>query len=208
MLLINSLPAIKTAALKCHLYKRHLSTDSINQSDSNLSNMGKTKELSKDVRDKIIDLHKAGMGYRTFSKTLGEKETTVGAIVRKWKKYKMTVNRPRSGAPCKISPGGVSLIMRKHDNNPKHTAKATKEWLKKKHIKVMELPSQSPDLNPIQNLWRELKVRVAKRQPQNLNDLEMICKEEWTNIPPDMSANLIINYKKRLTAVLANKDKN
>ncbi|KAI4892574.1 hypothetical protein NFI96_024738 [Prochilodus magdalenae] len=42
--------------------------------------MGKTKELSTDVRDKIIDLHKAGMGYRTLSKTLGEKETTVGAI--------------------------------------------------------------------------------------------------------------------------------
>ena len=83
--------------------------------------MGKTKELSKDVRDKIIDLHKAGMGYRTLSKTLGEKETTVGAIVRKWKKYKMTVNRPRSGAPCKISPGGVSLIMRKVRNQPKTT---------------------------------------------------------------------------------------
>ncbi|KAI4904917.1 hypothetical protein NFI96_033159, partial [Prochilodus magdalenae] len=61
---------------------------SINHSDSNLSNMGKTKELSKDVRDKIMDLHKAGMGYKTLSKTLGEKETTVGAIVRKWKKYK------------------------------------------------------------------------------------------------------------------------
>ena len=32
-----------------------------------------------------------------------------------------------------------------HDNDPKHTAKATKEWLKKKHIKVLEWPSQSPD---------------------------------------------------------------
>ena len=35
-----------------------------------------------------------------------------------------------------------------HDNDAKHTTKATKEWLKKKHIKVVEWPSQSPDLNP------------------------------------------------------------
>ncbi len=52
-------------------------------------------------------------------------------------------------------------------------------WLKKKHIKVLEWPSQSPDLNHIENLGRELKVRDAKRQPQNLNGLERICKEEW-----------------------------
>lgn len=75
--------------------------------------MGKTKELSKDVRDKIVDLHKAGMGYKTMSKKLGEKETTVGTILLKWKKYKITVNRPCSRSLCKISPCGVRMILRK-----------------------------------------------------------------------------------------------
>ncbi len=46
--------------------------------------MAKTKELSKDVRDKIVDLHKAGMGYMTIAKQLGEKVTTVGAIASKF----------------------------------------------------------------------------------------------------------------------------
>ena len=69
--------------------------------------MGKTKELSKDIRDKIVDLHKAGMGYKKISKQLGETLTTVGAIIRKCKKHKVTANLPWSGAPHKISPRGI-----------------------------------------------------------------------------------------------------
>ncbi len=57
----------------CYLYKRHLSKEAINQSDSKLSTMAKTKELSKDVRDKIVDHHKAGMGNKTIAKQLGKK---------------------------------------------------------------------------------------------------------------------------------------
>ncbi len=81
--------------------------------------MAKTKELYKDVRDKIVDPHKAGMGYKTIAKQLVEKVTTVGVIIHKWKKHKITVNLPRTGAPYKISPRGVSVIMRTVRNQPR-----------------------------------------------------------------------------------------
>ncbi|KAI5094276.1 hypothetical protein C0J45_16000, partial [Silurus meridionalis] len=75
--------------------------------------MAKTKELSK-----FVDLQKAGMDYKTIAKQLGKKVTTVGEIIRKWKKHKITVHLPQSGSPCKISPHGVPMIMRMVRNQP------------------------------------------------------------------------------------------
>uniref|UniRef100_A0A8C7I1R1 Inositol hexakisphosphate and diphosphoinositol-pentakisphosphate kinase n=1 Tax=Oncorhynchus kisutch TaxID=8019 RepID=A0A8C7I1R1_ONCKI len=48
----------------------------------------------------------------------------------------------------------------------------------------MERPSQSPDLNPIVNLWSELRKCVRARRPANLTQLHQLCQEEWAKIHP------------------------
>ena len=91
------------------------------------------------------------------------------------------------------------------DNDPKHMAKKIKAWFQKKHVDVLDWPSQSPGLNPIENLWAELKRRVHDRQPQNLAELEAYCVEEWAQIPPETCRKYVVNYKSRLLQIIKNK---
>ena len=98
-----------------------------------------------------------------------------------------------------VDPGLGRRFSIQQENDPKHKSKSVTAWLKKK-----SLPSRSPDLNQIENLWKKLKIRIGRRQPKTLQQLEEVCVEEWNNIPTEVCANLVVNYRKRLVSVIKN----
>src|SRR6185312_9941219 len=76
-------------------------------------------------------------------------------------------------------------------------------WIAQKRIMVFSnWPSQSPDLNPIEHLWSELKQRRGK--PTNLHKLEKVLQEEWRKIPPETYTKLIESMPHRIEACIRN----
>lgn len=92
-----------------------------------------------------------------------------------------------------------------HDNDTKHTAKETKEWFEANGIEVMKWPPQSPDLNPIENVWNIIKQRLSKYNPNNLDELFLFIDKEWGNIDKKTISNLIRSMKNRCEKVIASK---
>ena len=98
-----------------------------------------------------------------------------GALVRM--ERKMDGAKYRKIQEEDLLPSARKLKLRRqftfqHDNEPKHTAEATLEWIRNKKINVLEWPSQSPDLNPIENLSHDLKIAVHQCSPRNFTEVE------------------------------------
>ncbi len=88
------------------------------------------------------------------------------------------------------------------DLAPAHTAKSTKSWLNDHGVTVLDWPANSPDLNPIENLWGIVKRKMRDTRPNNADDLKATVKETWASIPPQQCHKLITSMPRRIEAVI------
>ena len=95
--------------------------------------MGKSKEISQDLRNKIVGLHKSGSSLGAISKCLKVPSSSVKTRVRKYKHHGTTQPSYRSGRRCVLSPRDERTLMRKVKINPRTTAKDLVKMLEEPH---------------------------------------------------------------------------
>ncbi len=69
-----------------------------------------------------------------------------------------------------------------HDLAPAHTAKGTERWFNDHGVTVLDWPANSPDLNPIENLWDIVKRKMRDTRPNNTDDVKAAIRATWASL--------------------------
>uniref|UniRef100_A0AAZ3Q7D7 Transposase Tc1-like domain-containing protein n=1 Tax=Oncorhynchus tshawytscha TaxID=74940 RepID=A0AAZ3Q7D7_ONCTS len=121
--------------------------------------MGNSKEISQDLRKKMVDLHKSGSSLKAISKRLKVPRSSVQTIVRKYEYHGTTQPLYRSGRRRVLSPRDDRTLWRKVQIIPRTTAKD--------HVKMLEETGTKVSISTVKRvLYRHnLKERSAREKP-------------------------------------------
>ena len=99
----------------------------------------------------------------------------------------------------------TSIFM--HDGAPCHRAASVGRWLQQQSVRVLSpWPGNSPDLNPLENLWAILKTKVAERKPTSMTHLHDVIRDVWCReINQETCMKLVHSMPDRVRQVLKNR---
>ena len=112
----------------------------------------------------------------------------------------------RSGLFSTLDMHGLSIdqVYLQMDNDPKHTARDTREWMSRNNIDCLSCSSY---MNPIEHVWNYVNLRIRDRrdQPSNFLQLKQIIEEEWYAVPSSYIKSLCDSMPRRILALKAAK---
>jgi hypothetical protein len=92
----------------------------------------------------------------------------------------------------------LQCIVFQHDGAPCHQARKVREWLHSHDVTVLDWPGQSP---AIENLWCQMKRKVATCQPTSLSHLKEVITQVWNDsVSPEECRKLAESMPRRIEA--------
>ena len=119
-------------------------------------------------------------------------------------KYRVVLEEDLLPSAQMLYPNSDDWIFQQ-DNAPCHTAKSVKSWMEEKNIRILTWPAQSPDINPIENLWNTMKRKMENHKPSNKAELFDFLRLEWETITQDECERLVESIPSRIRAVIKNR---
>jgi hypothetical protein len=89
------------------------------------------------------------------------------------------------------------------DNARPHSARLTQQFLVENGVRTLEWPANSPDLNPIENLWADVATRIrAHGSPRTREELREWVFFEWQATPVEKVRALFRSLPRRIEKVI------
>lgn len=89
------------------------------------------------------------------------------------------------------------------DNDPKHTSRATKAWFEENAVQWWPTPPESPDLNPIENVWHQMKEHIRKKvKPTSKEQLVKGIGDAWGLLTQELCNRYINHLNKVIPKVI------
>ena len=105
----------------------------------------------------------------------------------------------------KMLPDAARLIGNRfvfqQDNASIHTARTVRQWFLNNDVTVLDWPPRSPDANPIENLWHQLKTSVSAAQPKTSDELWAALQTAWESIPQENVKKLVESLPRQVQAI-------
>ena len=114
--------------------------------------------------------------------------------------YTDTMQRFMKPCALRFWPSGAWFYLQ--DNAAYHRSLGSRAWFHNNGVDLVALPPHSPDLNPIENLWADLKRRVEAHHPRSIAELKEIVTLEWENTSTLTCSNLVDSMNDRMRDVV------
>lgn len=140
-----------------------------------------------------------------------------GGGVMVWASFTSTGRVKLAFVPKKMKSKGYQFVLRRcllpffrrnrnknfilmQDNAPIHASQSTQSWLQRKNIPLLEWPPNSPDLNPLENIWGIMVRRIyeGNRQYSNICELKKAIVHAWHSIDQKIIDNLVLSMDNRI----------
>ena len=98
--------------------------------------------------------------------------------------------------------GVIGKFYFQQDNDPKHKSKHAMGFFEEPVVECLDWISQSQGMNPIEYLWRMMKLKLKNRTASNIEERKQQVQDVWKQMSPDLTKKLVHSMPKRLKKLI------